>query len=426
MAILNQFEQTTGQGNINPVPYSLASNPTSYATVFHDITSGSNSCIPGTSSCAAPGESGYAATPGYDEATGLGSIDFGNLAKAWPSSATTKLMQTNIVINGEAIANPGDSVTIQIIVQSVFSPVAAFIPTGGVAVSLDGTVVDPSLAFPSTNPSNFSSTVSYTFIAPSTAGSHLIRAIYPGDATHSPSVATYSVLVGNVKPSGTFTLAAGNLTVANGNTGSTQVTVTPAGGYNGRLMWSLGSSGNPGNLCYGIGSPAVNGPSMTTLTIGVGSACNFPKEGGEPIAQAHRAKGDRLSATLLFSRWKETQDSPAASSGHHTSDDDQHGPYRLWREQRQWRKWQRRNHANTRRDDLYHHTEGHGFREHCNYSFDDLHANSGLVCRFWQASGVPSFAPLRKTISRLSLTVERRRVRDRDLLDRIKFGNLSI
>ena len=33
---------------------------------------------------------------------------------------------------------------------------------------------------------------------------------------------------------------------------------------------------------------------------------------------------------------------------------------------------------------------------------------------------------LRKTISRLYLKVERRRVRDRDLLDRIKFGNLSI
>jgi hypothetical protein len=33
---------------------------------------------------------------------------------------------------------------------------------------------------------------------------------------------------------------------------------------------------------------------------------------------------------------------------------------------------------------------------------------------------------LRKTISRLYLNVDRRRVRDRDLLDRIKFGNLSI
>lgn len=276
IAILNQVEQSTGQGNINPVLYSLASNPTSYAGVFHDITSGSNACVPGTPSCAASGESGYAATPGYDEATGLGSIDFGKLAKAWPSSAATKLMPTNIVIHGEGIANPGDSVSIQIAVESVYSPVAAFVPTGGVAVSLDGKVVTPSLAFPSTNPSNFSSTVNYTFIAPSTAGSHLIGVTYPGDATHSPSVGTYAVLVGNVKASGGFGLASNSLTIANGSTGSTQITVTPAGGYNGRVLWSLNSASNVGtlNACYEIASPLVNETSTAKLTIGVGSACN--------------------------------------------------------------------------------------------------------------------------------------------------------
>jgi subtilase family serine protease len=275
IAILNQAEQSTGQGNINPVLYGMASNPTSYASVFHDITSGSNACIPGTPSCAAPGELGYAATPGYDEATGLGSIDFGNLVKAWPASATTKLMPTNIVINAEAIATPGTSVPIQIMVESVYSPVAAFLPTGGVAVSLDGTVIDPSLEFPSTNPSNFSSTVNYTFTAPSTAGSHLITVNYPGDATHSPSVATYSVLVGNVTASGGFGLSAGNLTVASGSSGSTQVTVTPTGGYNGRVVWSLALSTSDTLVsCYSINSPLVSGTSTTTLTIGIAAACN--------------------------------------------------------------------------------------------------------------------------------------------------------
>jgi subtilase family serine protease len=276
IAILNQVEQSTGQGNINPVLYSLASNPTSYASVFHDITSGSNACVPGTPSCAASGESGYAATPGYDEATGLGSIDFGNLAKAWPSSATPKLLPTDIVINAEGIANPGDSVSIQIAVESVYSPVAAFVPTGGVAVSLDGKVVNPSLAFPSTNPSNFSSTVNYTFVAPSSAGSHLIGVTYPGDATHSPSVATHSVLVGNVTASGGFNLSAANLAISNGTSGSTQVTITPTGGYNGRIVWSLTSSDNTGKLtaCYSITSPVVNGTSTAKLTIGTGSACS--------------------------------------------------------------------------------------------------------------------------------------------------------
>src|ERR1700733_6474389 len=295
IAILNQAEQTTGQGNINPVLYGLASNATSYASVFHDITSGSNACVPGTPSCAAPGESGYAATPGYDEATGLGSIDFGNLAKAWPQSATTKLMPTNIVINAETIANPGTSVPIQIIVESVYSPLAAFLPTGGVAVSLDGTVVDPSLEFPPANPSNFSSTVNYTFTAPSTAGSHLITVNYPGDATPSPSVAIYSVLVGNVKASGGFSLAGNNLTIANGSTGSTQITVTPTGGYDGRVLWSVSASSNASTLesCYEIGSPLVSKTTTTTLTIGLGSACNSAL----PAARGNlRSFGARASA----------------------------------------------------------------------------------------------------------------------------------
>jgi hypothetical protein len=185
-------------------------------------------------------------------------------------------MPTNIVIHGESIANPGDSVSIQIAVQSVYSPVAAFVPTGGVAVSLDGKVVNPSLAFPSTNPSNFSSTVNYTFIAPSTAGSHLIGVTYPGDATHSPSVGTYSVLVGNVQASGGFSLASNSLAITNGSTGSTQITVTPIGGYNGRVLWSLSSSDNAGtlNACYEIGPPLISKTSTTTLTIGIGSACN--------------------------------------------------------------------------------------------------------------------------------------------------------
>jgi hypothetical protein len=75
-----------------------------------------------------------------------------------------------------------------------------------------------------------------------------------------------------------MTLSAGNLTIANGSTGSTTVTVTPTGGYNGRMVWSLtatASSSASSNLsaCYAIGSLPVNGVSTTNLTIGIGTAC---------------------------------------------------------------------------------------------------------------------------------------------------------
>jgi type IV secretory pathway VirB2 component (pilin) len=75
-----------------------------------------------------------------------------------------------------------------------------------------------------------------------------------------------------------MTLSAANLTIANGSTGSTKVTVTPTGGYNGRIVWSLAAtaSSNPSSnltACYAIPPVLVNGVSTANLTIGIGTAC---------------------------------------------------------------------------------------------------------------------------------------------------------
>ena len=299
VAILNGFEHTTGQGNINPTLYSLASNPASYAAAFHDIVSGTNACVLGVANCSAPGQSGYSATQGYDEATGLGSVDFDKLLTAWPSTNAIHLTATNILIlNAPYTASPGDTIPLQIAVDSFNSPsgASATPPTGTIAVSVDGAVVNPSLALTVTNTAQ--SMTNYTFVAPATVGSHLVTVRYPGDAMHSPSASTSSILVGNVIASGGFSLSAGNLTVANGGSGSTQVTVTPTGGYSGRVVWSLAFSGSSGNLtaCYAISSPAVSGTSTTKLTVGIAAACNTssPAERGNlrPLA-THAAMNDK-------------------------------------------------------------------------------------------------------------------------------------
>jgi subtilase family serine protease len=294
VAILNGFEHTTGQGNINPILYNLASNPTTYAAALHDIVSGTNACVPGAANCSAPGQSGYSATPGYDEATGLGSVDFDKLLTAWPSSNAINLTATiSLIINSPYTAAPGDSIPLQIAVDSIISPSGVTPPTGTVAVSVDGTLVEPSLALSVTNTSQ--STANYNFVAPATAGSHLVIVRYPGDATHSPSTATDSVLVGDVMASGGLTLTAGNLTIANGGTGNTQVTVTPNGGYNGRIFWSLAFTGNSGSpsACYSIPSLPVSNVSTTQLTIGIGAACNSPLPAER---EAYRPLGHLASA----------------------------------------------------------------------------------------------------------------------------------
>jgi subtilase family serine protease len=71
------------QGNFNQTLYSLAADPTNYAAIFHDITTGSNAqpCTAGSKGCSG-GLVGYEATAGYDLVTGLGSINGGALYAA--------------------------------------------------------------------------------------------------------------------------------------------------------------------------------------------------------------------------------------------------------------------------------------------------------------------------------------------------------
>src|ERR1035438_7098426 len=88
MAILNQYTGTRN-GNPNAKFYSLAA---STPAAYHDITAGSNAvpCTGGTPNCSAglPATNvgkmtGYNAGPGYDLATGLGSVDAYALARNW-------------------------------------------------------------------------------------------------------------------------------------------------------------------------------------------------------------------------------------------------------------------------------------------------------------------------------------------------------
>jgi subtilase family serine protease len=88
LALLNQhvvssgLQDKPGLGNINPRLYQLAQTA---PDVFHDITSGDNivPCKAGTPDCESSGSYGFLAGPGYDHATGLGSIDVDKLFRNW-------------------------------------------------------------------------------------------------------------------------------------------------------------------------------------------------------------------------------------------------------------------------------------------------------------------------------------------------------
>lgn len=103
-ALLNQYQQSAGQGNINPQLYALAQ---SHPSVFHDVTTGNNivtaqvSC--GRQSfCQTPAPVGYYAGVGYDNATGLGSVDAWQLLTCWSGTCSTTTPPPPVITSANA------------------------------------------------------------------------------------------------------------------------------------------------------------------------------------------------------------------------------------------------------------------------------------------------------------------------------------
>jgi Pro-kumamolisin, activation domain/Bacterial Ig-like domain (group 3)/Subtilase family len=284
VAIINQKLNSVGQGTINSTLYTLAANSTTYASAFHDITSGGNQCAAGSTYCSSAGESQYAAGTGYDSASGLGSIDFFNLLSAWPTGSSS-FLDTSKTVLAAATASPtaGASDTITITVSSDSTSSTAT-PTGTVSIAVDGTTTNPSLAL-----SN--GTATYSFSS-STAGSHTIVASYSGDSTFAGSTGSAVVAVGGVSNGGTFSVTAANLTVTDGSTGAATITVTPSNGYTGTISWTVYPNTTIADACYTISNTVVSGTAAATAQLSIdtnGSDCT-----GAVLIRG--AKGRRLIA----------------------------------------------------------------------------------------------------------------------------------
>lgn len=261
---------------MNPELYALAAQPAVYASAFHDISSGSTECAAGDGNCGAPGESAYITTAGYDQATGLGSLDLNKLATAWPTLGPVNLTPTTVTFDGTPLAaTAGSSITVDFAVNALDSPTVTP-PTGNAALALDGVAIStvPLQQFTS------SSTATYSLTIPSNAasGAHILSVNYPGDSTHLPSRATFALQVGTVIATGSFALSVQDISLASNGSGSTQVTVTPSGGYDGFLTWTMSITGGTvsTNYCYLIDAAPISGITTGTVHLGVGTICNSP------------------------------------------------------------------------------------------------------------------------------------------------------
>lgn len=271
LAIVNQKENGSGLGNVNPTLYTLAANAGTYASAFHDITSGSNKCTAGTSYCSSAGAGSYSAGTGYDEASGLGSVNFYNLLTAWPGGTGSTLDGTTTTLSA-ASATPaaGAQDVITITVAPSVNTVTA-VPTGTVTITVDGTAQTPTLTL-----SN--GTATYNFSS-ATAGLHVIQATYSGDSTFAGSAGSTTVTVAASTSSGSFTLTAPAISVTQGSSGTSAVTVTSQNNYAGTVGFSISTTSTSLQTdgCYTIGNATVAAGKTATSTLTMYtslSACN--------------------------------------------------------------------------------------------------------------------------------------------------------
>ncbi len=313
LSIINQKVSSTGEGVAASMLYSLAADTTTYASAFHDITTGGNQCTAGSNYCSAAGESEYPTEVGYDEATGLGSVDFNNLMTAWAGGSTTGNLDGTTTTVAAATLTPasGANDVITITVAPTSSSVTAT-PTGTLTVTVDGTVETSTLAL-----SNGVAT--YTFSS-TTAGAHTIDATYSGDTTFATSSGSATVTVQGAA-SGTFTLTASNATAAQGSNATSTITVTPANSYTGTVAFTATSSSTSltTNGCFAVNNATVaSGSTMAiaTLTIytsqsacagtGVhsfaqaGGTTRASSEGGRPQGPVLPVGAAALAGCLLF------------------------------------------------------------------------------------------------------------------------------
>jgi subtilase family serine protease len=269
--LLNQYlagPSSVGLGNINPMLYSLASTPATYASAFHDTPSGSNSfvdCTKGTPAgqpvalqCPSAGTFGFDTTTGYDVVTGLGSVNADNLAIAW--AATRSNTTTSIVANQTSVET-GTSVTFTATVTpTTVKGVVSFYNNGSTTALGTATLSSGTAAFSTTT---------------LPGGSNSVVATYNGSGTNNPSTSVTPAVV-NVTVPFTLTPSPSTLSVSAGQTAASTITVTPVGGFTGTVNFTNSTASNPGSCSAGLPAGALCNFSPGSVTLNGNPAHTMP------------------------------------------------------------------------------------------------------------------------------------------------------
>ncbi len=250
VALLNQylvnngFQTNFGIGNANPNLYYIATNnPTS----MNDVTVGNNivPCTSGSLDCPASGEFGFSAGIGYDEVTGLGSVNANTLATAWGELSTATTTAISPSTNSLQVGNP-------VTFTATVTPATA---TGTVTFFNNGSTTALGSATISGGTGTFT-----TSSLP--VGANAVVGAYGGinAASTSPAVTV------NVTAPYSLQANPSNLTVSAGQTVSTTITVTPINGFSQSV--SFNNSGSPNSSCSNLPAGATCTFSQQSVTPG--------------------------------------------------------------------------------------------------------------------------------------------------------------
>lgn len=163
LALINQATGSNGLGNVNPMLYAVAASSPS---AFHDITSGNNNspCTAGTTNCPTGTTSfGFSAGAGYDQVTGLGSLDVANLISAWMAVTPTQ----DFALDGlEASGVTGQAATSTVTISGFngFTGTIDLTCASAATVKISCSLIPPSVTFAPTDKTQ-TSTLSMTAAA---------------------------------------------------------------------------------------------------------------------------------------------------------------------------------------------------------------------------------------------------------------------
>jgi Bacterial Ig-like domain (group 3) len=208
---------------------------------------------------------GYAAAPGFDLASGWGSIDVSNFVNAFATQSSSRpplAATTTVLTSSTTTATINTSLTFTATIVADSGSSESLAPTGSVQFAIDGA----SAGTPVTLSASSVATYANTF---TTSGSHTVVATYSGNGTYSASSSTLTFTIpATTGPStASFTLAASNASVKPPANGTSTITVTPAQGFTGTVAFTVSAPSTLTNSCYSAPSAVVSGATAVTGTI---------------------------------------------------------------------------------------------------------------------------------------------------------------